>query len=314
VALLALDLGVHTVRAAGTVPEETYRVRPRLARYLARIPPDPLGFPRRFWSFGRLAPIHLLSDAERVAVVEGDELAHDSAARFGLEAVQGAGPPLARTQEAIEGRSVRVAQLSGASRIVLRGEVGDLTEDTAAPRFSGTHVVLTPGPFPRAILVHRTVVASSKRALGALLDPSFDPSRAAILEDGAAWAALGTSGTDTVTLAERKPSRVTFLTRSASESILVFFDAWSEGWAVSVDGVTQRVLRADFCFRGVSLAPGSHRVVFSYRPPGVRDGLLLGLLGLVLLAAVALRGSASRRVAVPFGVRPTAPPRSSAAG
>jgi hypothetical protein len=290
-AFLAVDLGTHTVRAAATVPEETYRARPLLARYLARIPPDPLGFPRRFWSFALPAPVHLLPDAERVAVVrESDELANASGARFGLEAVQGAGPPLARTQEAIRSRSLRIAQLSGASRIVLPGAgAGDFAEDLEAPPIPGARVVLTPQPFPRAILVREAIVVPSERALGALLDPSLDPSRTAILEDGSPWTASGTPDTTSVTLVERRPSRITFLTRAASKSVLLFFDAYSGGWEVTVDGAKDRVLRADVCFRGVRLAGGVHRVVFSYHPPGVRDGLLLGLLGLVLLAAVAQR-------------------------
>jgi hypothetical protein len=305
VAFLAVDLGVHTVRAAATVPEETYRARPLLASHLARIPPDALGFPPRFWSFGYFTPLHLLRDAERAPLIAGDSLAFAAGARFGLEAVQGAGPPLARTQEAIESSSLRVAQLSGAARIVLRGSGGGFDEDTEAPPVPGAHVVRTPEPFPRAILVRETVVVPSKRALPALLDPSFDPSRTAILEDGSTWTAPGASDTTSVTLVERRPSRVTFLTRAVSESFLVFFDAYSEGWEVEIDGKMGRVLRADVCFRGVPLTGGTHRVVFSYRPPGVREGLLLGLLGLVLLAAVARRKDVN-----PDAGRGGSPPRS----
>jgi hypothetical protein len=286
-ALLVVDLGAHTVRAAATVPAATYRVQPLLARHLARIPHDPLGFPRRFWSLGLLAPIHLVSDAERVALVrQGDQLANAAGARFGLEAVQGAGPPLARTQEAIESRTLRIAQLAGASRVVIRGP-GDFDEDSGAPPLRGARVVQTPEPFPRAILLFETVVVPPKSALGLLLDPSFDPSRTAIVEEGSAWTARPADRAASVTLVERTPSRVTLLTRAASESFLVLFDAYSEGWAVTVDAAANRVLATDVCFRGVRLAPGTHRVVFSYRPPGLRDGLLLGALGLVLLAAVA---------------------------
>ena len=301
VALLAGDLGVHAVKAAATVPEETYRTQPLLAQYLARIPHDPLGFPRRFWSFGLLAPVHLLSDAERVAVIRSDELPNAAAGRFGLESVQGAGPPLERTEEAIESRTLRIAQLAGVSRIVAR-EAEEFAEDHEAPPIPQALVVRVPEPFPRAILVTETIVVPRKRALDTLQAPSFDPSRTAILEDGSAWSSPAAEGATSVTLVERRPSHITLLTRAMSESFLVLFDAYSEGWEVTVDGVTDRVLRADVCFRGVRLAGGTHRVVFSYRPPGVRDGLLLGLLGLVLLAAFSGRRPGS-----------SAPPRSSAA-
>jgi hypothetical protein len=295
VALLAIDLGFHTVRAAPTVPGETYRVRPRLADYLARLPRDPLGFPARFWSFGYFPPLHLLRDEERAAAARGDALAFAAGTRFGLESVQGAGPPLARTQEALETSALRIAQLAGASRIVVRAGT-DLAGDAEAPKVLGGRVERTPDPFPRAILVHETVVASPGRALGVLLDPSFDPSRTAVVEEGRAWAASAPPGPASLTLVERRPSRVTFQTLGESESFLVFFDAWSEGWSVAVDGVADRVFRADACFRGVRLAPGAHRVVFRYRPPGVRDGLLIGLLGVVLLAVV-LRSTGPRPAA-----------------
>ena len=295
VAILAADLGAHAMKAAPTVPEETFRAEPALARYLVGLPPDPLGFPRRFWSFGSLAPIHLVPDAERPTVIRrSDELANASGVRFGLEAVQGAGPPLARTQEALESRALRIAQLAGASRIVLR-EGGGLALDPEAPPIPGFRVTVTPDPFPRAILVHETVVAQPSRALSVLLDPRLDPSRTAIVEEGRAWTAQEPPGavSPSVTLVERRPSRITFDTRDAAASFLVFFDAYADGWSVAVDGVVDRVLRADVCFRGVRLTAGAHRVVFTYRPPGVRDGLLIGLLGVVLLAVV-VRSAGSR--------------------
>jgi hypothetical protein len=303
VALLAVDLGAHAMRAEASVPAEIYCVRPLLAEHLARIPPDPLGFPRRFWSFGLPAPVHLVPDAERVGMIRrSDELANASGTRFGLESVQGAGPLLARTEKALESRSLRIAQLAGASRIVLRGETGDLTEDRAAPPLPQVHVVFTPEPLSRAILVRESVVVPPELALAALLEASFDPARTALLEEGSAWTAAGPAdGTASVTLIERRPSQVTLATRATSESLLILFDAWSGGWSVTVDGIEERVLRVDDCFRGVRLAAGVHRVSFAFRPPGVRDGLLLGLLGVVLLGAVArgTRFSARLRSSAP---------------
>ncbi len=292
-AVLTADLGAHAAKSAATVPDGTYRVRPPLAIHLAGIPADPVGFPRRFWSFGLQAPVHLLPDADRIAVMRNDELPNAAGGRFGLESVQGAGVPLARTQEAIATRSVRVAQLSGAARLIVP-DAGGLPSDAEAPPIPPALVVRTPDPFSRAILVYRTIAVPKATALTTLLAPSFDPSRTAIVEEGVPWSSpgealanLGAAGA--VALADRQPARVTLETRAAYESFLVFFDAWSSGWSVSVDGVTERLFRSDVCFRGVRLAAGSHRVVFEYRAPGVRDGLLLGLLGALLLVALAGR-------------------------
>jgi hypothetical protein len=305
VALLAADLGMHTMKAAATVPEATYRVRPRLAEYLLRIPSDPLGFPRRFWSLGApiagrefiLAPNPALSDSERAGLVSNDELPKAAGQRFGLLSVEGAGPPLQRTEEVIGSRNLRIAQLAGASRLVIR-DAGGLAEDRGAPPMPEARVLLTPEPFSRAILVARTIVVPPERVLGTLLSPAFDPSRTAIVEEGSPLSAPDLQDANAVALVERRPSNVTLLTRAPSESFLVLFDAYSEGWAVSVDGEPAGLLRADACFRGVRLAGGEHRVVFSYHPPGVRDGVLLGVLGIALLSVHARRRGLADRAEV----------------
>ncbi len=82
-------------------------------------------------------------------------------------------------------------------------------------------------------------------------------------------------------------------------ALLVVADAWAPGWRVEVDGRSESVLKVAGAFRGVALAGGSHRVVFSYRPRGWIWGLRLGGLGaLGLLGALgfAVRRRASKIV------------------
>jgi uncharacterized membrane protein YfhO len=52
-----------------------------------------------------------------------------------------------------------------------------------------------------------------------------------------------------------------------------------------VDDREQPILRADYNFRAVPLAAGSHRVVFEYRSGSIRLGGILTLLGVVAVAA-----------------------------
>lgn len=75
--------------------------------------------------------------------------------------------------------------------------------------------------------------------------------------------------------------------------MLVLRDSYANGWHVSVDGRPATILRADGIFRAVRLSGGSHRVDFSYVPPGFHLGI-----GLTSLTAVGLA------LFVAFGRRP----------
>ena len=88
-----------------------------------------------------------------------------------------------------------------------------------------------------------------------------------------------------MSLVSRRSSRVELDADAPADRLLVFFDAFDDGWTAAVDGAPAEVFRADVAFRGVKFPAGRHRVVFSYRPPGLRDGMRLmfaGALGLAL--------------------------------
>ena len=63
-------------------------------------------------------------------------------------------------------------------------------------------------------------------------------------------------------------------------------DAFYLGWEATVDGTPVKIYRADYAFRAVPLAAGTHLVHFTYRPLSYRLGrtispatlLLIGLL------------------------------------
>ena len=74
---------------------------------------------------------------------------------------------------------------------------------------------------------------------------------------------------------------------STEAGVLVLADLDYPGWSVSVDGHAAESLRIDNLFRGVQLDPGSHRVVWSYRPRSVLTGAAISLGTLLFLAALA---------------------------
>lgn len=74
---------------------------------------------------------------------------------------------------------------------------------------------------------------------------------------------------------------------TAEPGMLVLADLDYPGWSVTVDGQPAASIRVDGQFRGVRLEPGSHRVVWSYRPRSVQWGAAISLGTLLFLAAVA---------------------------
>jgi hypothetical protein len=59
--------------------------------------------------------------------------------------------------------------------------------------------------------------------------------------------------------------------------LLYLADLLAPGWTVRVDGRPVEIIRANLAFRAVALPEGMHRVEFSYRPPGLSEGLMLAV-------------------------------------
>ena len=200
--------------------------------------------------------------------------------RFGLESVEGGGPMLARTSWLLDRPSERKSMIAGAGCLV-----------TSLPKTAGRVLpmdwtVRTVPALPRAILVTRAISAPVREAAAAILAPAFDPKREAVVEDTKALEPNRVGEPPGVArLISRRPGHVELATIAMGERILVFFDAWEKGWRAFVDGNETPVFPADTAFRGIRLSGGTHRVVFDYRPPGLREGtgvFVAGLLGVTL--------------------------------
>jgi uncharacterized membrane protein YfhO len=80
--------------------------------------------------------------------------------------------------------------------------------------------------------------------------------------------------------------RVVVRAKAADPAILVLADQWYPGWQARVDGVLAPIMRVNTVLRGVSLAPGDHKVVFEFQPPALWIGGVLTIVGLLLVAAL----------------------------
>jgi uncharacterized membrane protein YfhO len=122
-----------------------------------------------------------------------------------------------------------------------------------------------------------------------LLAPDHDPRASVVLlagEAGESKTEPGASGS--ASIETYAPNEVAVHASAPAGGWLVLADAWHPGWRATVDGVERPVLRADGALRAVRLAPGEHAVVFRFWPPGLSLGLVLGALGALATAAVAI--------------------------
>jgi hypothetical protein len=80
-----------------------------------------------------------------------------------------------------------------------------------------------------------------------------------------------------ITLIGETPNNVRVQVQTESPGWLVLADTWYPGWRAHVDGTTAEMFQADYLFRAVSIPPGTHQVIFSYKPLVFYMGFLVSL-------------------------------------
>ncbi len=125
-------------------------------------------------------------------------------------------------------------------------------------------------PFPNGVMI----VASSP-VPGAASAPVEEPSPG--------------PGEPVVTWLEQETDRLCFTVASPREGWFFLADTFARGWSATVDGAAVPIFQANGAFRAIPIAAGTHRVVFSYDPPGLRRGIWgtgLSLITVTLLLVV----------------------------
>jgi hypothetical protein len=91
----------------------------------------------------------------------------------------------------------------------------------------------------------------------------------------------------TISAFESRANSVTCSVETPEAGVLMLADLEDSGWSVTVDDRAAESQRVRGQFRGVSIAAGQHRVVWSYRPRSVVWGAAISLATGLLLAAIA---------------------------
>lgn len=157
--------------------------------------------------------------------------------------------------------------------------------------------------FPRAWIVHRLKAAaegdlvSAGRTLADVSDLAVEAvvEIETIPEEFIRAGSVATSLTEKALVESYSANRVEITAQLEQPGLLVLADNYYPGWVATVDGNETPILATNLTMRGVLLQPGSHRIVFEYRPRLLKIGLLISLLTVMLLASVLVFDGLQRR-------------------
>ena len=92
------------------------------------------------------------------------------------------------------------------------------------------------------------------------------------------------------TLKKYEPNELTYDVSSAKGGVVVFSEIYYPGWTATVDGQPVEVGRVDYVLRAVSVKPGRHKVVLTFKPQSIRDTETVAYIAFALLVVAIVAG------------------------
>lgn len=182
-------------------------------------------------------------------------------------------------------------------RILSRSNVKYWIDGDTPPSYIKGYPVVMPGrikelneALPRAYLVPKMrVPEKGDHLLNTYYDESFDPLQEVLLNDSLDFeeSASFKAQVEEVTY---RPNHVTVKTSQEGNGFLVLNDAYFPGWTVKVDGQERPILQANYFYRAVQLGPGLHTLEFDFLPEGMKAGLVVSGISLLLIILGSLLG------------------------
>ncbi len=159
---------------------------------------------------------------------------------------------------------------------------------------SPVRVYAVGGSVPRAYLVPPAgaiELPPGATTLARLLSPDFDPVTQVVLETRPPPAAMqaATRPHGSTRIVQRRPMYVEVEVTTTGPCYLVLTDSYHPDWRATVNGREAPVIRANQMFRAVAIPPGTHRVVFRYRPMSFFAGASLTGIAMLVISAMGLR-------------------------
>ena len=161
----------------------------------------------------------------------------------------------------------------------------------AGPPGLAIHAYRLAEPWPRAYVACGVEQGSRREAaLAAPYRPGFEPAGDVVIEGGG----RATCRSGRVRRIAFAAGRERYEVQADGTAFLVMRDSFARGWRARVDGLEAPVLRANGKHRAVPLPAGAREVSLRYHPPGLRVGLALTLLSVLVLLALWMRAPPKR--------------------
>jgi hypothetical protein len=135
-----------------------------------------------------------------------------------------------------------------------------------------------PKPLPRAFITPASRSLSVEGIYAELGRPELDLRETALLEGQES--PPGSGGRALVS----DPSNTQVIVRTTGGGgTLVLLDTYDRGWRAALDGADAPIQRAFGLYRAVPVPPGDHEVVFRYSAPGLKTGVSISVVALMLV-------------------------------
>lgn len=183
------------------------------------------------------------------------------------------------------GLDSRVMDLLNVKYVLSVGQVGSLRHQPV--------MMLNADYLPRAFLVGQSrFFDTHDEVLDYMKTPDFDPAAEVLLigEGQETTYSPEPGAPGEVEIVTYGPCEITLTVNAERACYLVVSDVYYPGWDAYVDGCQSDLLRADYAFRAVEIAPGIHEVRMAYTPVHFRVGVLLSAAGIALLGALISSG------------------------
>ena len=149
----------------------------------------------------------------------------------------------------------------------------------------------------RAFVVDGVATAGGpSMALARYISPSFNVRRTVLLDGSFAAGVKSQPGTGPVDAQTRivptGESARRIEVNSPRAGWLVLLDSYDKGWSAKVNGRSTTLDRADFAYRAVRVPAGHSVVTMHYRTPGLRAGVAISLLALLVALGLLVRPAA----------------------
>lgn len=122
----------------------------------------------------------------------------------------------------------------------------------------------------------------------------WDPNRCTLIESSTEPSLCPEKPNESVKYVETVPELISMEAQPKDRCLLVIADQFYPGWKVTVDGVSQPILRVNGFMRGVFLEAGSHKIEFVYDPDSVKYALILCVVGLIWSAGLIIFQKSAR--------------------